>query len=229
MSADPFAMYDGAYVLGALSPHDRAEFEEHLRGCDGCARAVGELAGLPGLLGLLGQVAPGGGELGLRPGPPAASLLPALLARVARERRRRRGLAVLTAAGGVTLAACLVVSFTLTGASGSTGAGGDERPTVAAMTPLGNWPVSADIMLVPAEDGGGTRVRMECRYGGDQVGDYVLVAIDHDGAADELARWHVLPEETARVAVSTPLPRADIRSLEIRTPSGLPVLRTSLQ
>ena len=47
---DPFVTYDAAYVLGALSPQDRAAFEEHLRGCAQCAAAVAELAGVPGLL-----------------------------------------------------------------------------------------------------------------------------------------------------------------------------------
>lgn len=32
MSEDPFATFDAAYVLGALSPEDRQRFEEHLRG-----------------------------------------------------------------------------------------------------------------------------------------------------------------------------------------------------
>ena len=42
-------------MLGALSPAERREFEEHLAGCTTCQAAVSELAGLPGLL---GQVAP---------------------------------------------------------------------------------------------------------------------------------------------------------------------------
>ena len=29
-ASDPFVTYDAAYVLGALSPEDRQEFEEHL-------------------------------------------------------------------------------------------------------------------------------------------------------------------------------------------------------
>src|SRR5690606_26259909 len=45
-----FASYDAAYVLGALSPRDRQEFEQHLRECAECAQGVRELAGMPGLL-----------------------------------------------------------------------------------------------------------------------------------------------------------------------------------
>ena len=49
-AADRYTEWDAAYVLGALSPDERGEFEQHLAGCDRCRAAVGELAGLPGLL-----------------------------------------------------------------------------------------------------------------------------------------------------------------------------------
>ena len=52
---DRYGSWDAAYVLGALSPAERREFEEHLAGCPGCQAAVSELAGLPGLL---AQVSP---------------------------------------------------------------------------------------------------------------------------------------------------------------------------
>ena len=48
--SDRFATWDAAYVLGALSPAERREYEEHLAGCPACQAAVSELAGLPGLL-----------------------------------------------------------------------------------------------------------------------------------------------------------------------------------
>ena len=47
---DKFAQWDAAYVLGALSPAERREFEEHLASCPACQAAVSELAALPGLL-----------------------------------------------------------------------------------------------------------------------------------------------------------------------------------
>ena len=52
---DKFAQWDAAYVLGALSPAERREFEEHLATCPHCQAAVSELAGIPGLL---AQVSP---------------------------------------------------------------------------------------------------------------------------------------------------------------------------
>jgi anti-sigma-K factor RskA len=46
-----FAEWDAAYVLGALSPAERREFEDHLDDCEKCRAAVSELSALPGLLG----------------------------------------------------------------------------------------------------------------------------------------------------------------------------------
>ncbi|ONK12684.1 zf-HC2 domain-containing protein [Streptomyces sp. MP131-18] len=210
MSGDSFRTFDGAYVLGALAPQERAAFEEHMRTCESCARAVRELAGLPGLL---AQTESAAGR------PPPPELLPGLLARVAAARRRRRLLTGISAAA-VALAACVALVFTLLG-----GGGAAEEPE-SAMTPVGRYPVSATVGLVDAE--GGMRVEMECQYGGDRGGDYLLVAVAPDGTVAELASWHALPQDTAYLTVGTPLRRADIASLEVRTPSGLTVLRLTL-
>ncbi|WP_110589603.1 zf-HC2 domain-containing protein [Microbacterium suaedae] len=50
MSHQELAEWDAAYVLGALSPADRARFEEHLEECGPCRASLTELAPLPGLL-----------------------------------------------------------------------------------------------------------------------------------------------------------------------------------
>jgi len=105
---DKFAQWDAAYVLGALSPAERREFEEHLASCPQCQTAVSELAAIPGLL---AQVSPADaamlpmtvdnqvGQSGetaemsdteaelIEPGPPP-SLLPKMIKK-ARSRRRR--------------------------------------------------------------------------------------------------------------------------------------------
>ena len=65
--ADSFSLWDAAYVLGALSPAERREFEEHLAGCARCQRSVAELAGLPGLL---AQVSPEDAAPTVRQRPP---------------------------------------------------------------------------------------------------------------------------------------------------------------
>ncbi|MEB3372063.1 zf-HC2 domain-containing protein [Saccharopolyspora mangrovi] len=207
---DPFAHLDAAYVLGALSPEDRAAFEQHLTGCRSCAAAVGQVAGLPGLL---AQVDPAQLNTGTEP----ADRLPQLLDEVRRSRRRR--LAGTISAGVVALAACaaMVLSTQFTDAGPGT-----------EMTALGAYPVAASVNLSDLPSG--TRVDVDCEYEGRRAGDYVLVVVRRDGSTDELARWFAMPDNNAVLKVTTPVRRNEIRSLELRTPNGpalltLPVTR----
>ena len=48
-----YAMWDAAYVLGALSDADQREFETHLVGCTSCRQAVTELTAVSPMLSLL--------------------------------------------------------------------------------------------------------------------------------------------------------------------------------
>ncbi|RSN23026.1 anti-sigma factor [Streptomyces sp. WAC 05977] len=201
---DPFATYDAAYVLGALSPEDRSAYEKHLRVCDRCAESVRDLAGIPGLLAQAGAPA-----LQEEPSP---DLLPTVLKRVRRGRRIQRTITTTTA--GAAVAACVALAVVLTG---PVAAAGDP------MTPLGDYPVTAEVAMSATETG--TKVDMTCSYGGNRAGDYILVAVGADGGTSELASWRAMPKDTAHIVVGTAMRTGDIKALEIRTPSGLPLLR----
>ncbi|MFI2589853.1 anti-sigma factor family protein [Rhodococcus erythropolis] len=47
---DPYAEWDAAYVLGALTHDQRTTFEDHLSTCARCRAAVAELAVIPQFL-----------------------------------------------------------------------------------------------------------------------------------------------------------------------------------
>ncbi|MQA11408.1 MAG: anti-sigma factor [Pseudonocardiaceae bacterium] len=206
---DPFASYDGAYVLGALSPEDRHAFEQHLRECPTCSASVRELAGMPGLL---SQV--DGFETSEVPEP---DLLPSLLSQVRRSRRRRW--LVTGASAAAAVATCLALLFTV----------GDPDEATAgvgrvAMTTVGQAPVSGAVAI---NDAGGriTKVDMTCRYWGGGGGDYLLVAVRGDGSEETLATWYAVSDDTAQISLGTELRNTDIRALEVRLPDGTPVLR----
>lgn len=235
-----YATWDGSYVLGALSPADREQYERHLADCPACAGAVRDLAGLPGLLSRVDEQA-----VASPPDTAPDTLLPRLVREVRRERRRRArvatGLAAVAVAVVVAGAATIGV---LTGsdapdtsppAAGAPPAGspaGVDTPgtDARAMQPVAGAPVEGWLTLetVPW----GTRITLLCTYapspggyGGAQPADYTLVVRTRDGVEREVATWNAVPGRAMQLAAATASGRADIASVEVRTGDGRPVLR----
>jgi hypothetical protein len=237
----------GAYLLGALSPADRAGYAEHLAQCRHCLAEVGQLAGLPGLLARSPGAAadeperaepeperavtavedsepsepanPSGPEAGIGRADPLA----AALDEIYRARRTRR---TLVAAGFVLFAGLGVVGSALLGGVGAgqvTGVSAAARLPVQ-MQPVGNPPVTAAVALT--ERPWGTEVVMRCRYAGvPQSPVYVLVARSADGATTELARWSGVTDQDLVLASATELVGDRLAELEVRNASGNVLLR----
>lgn len=242
---DGFSEYAGAYVLGALSPQERHEFETHLRECPHCADSVREFAGLPGLL----ATVPRAVAEAQPAGPPPDTLLPALIREVrAREGRRRW---VTAAAAAVVAAALSAGGLSLAGLPGEEGANTagpttSSSPTTPAPVPpgtamsvVGETPLRADVAMerVPW----GTRLDLHCTYpagvvesgepspyphagsGGEEPA-YELVVRSNEGDLQQVATWQAVPGRTITVTGATAWPRTDIASVQVRTASGRPLL-----
>lgn len=211
-TADPFATFDAAYVLGALSDEDRQAFEAHLRECDACAAAVHEMSDLPGML----AAAPASA---LDDEPPPASLLAGLQRRARRERNRRRWIASGIAAAA---AACLVaVTVVLT------------RPDHVATHPVAmhavtNAPITAtaDVRSV----GWGTYIELVCRYDHTVYNSrrYALVVVDRHGNSQPLGSWKLVPGKVAKYESGTSLSREEISALQITSMDGTPLLKLAM-
>ncbi len=155
---------DAAYVLGALSPADRLEFERHLPGCERCRRSVAELAGLPGLL---GRVPREQVEAPLPFEPLPETVLPALVAAVRREQRRKTVLVTLGAAAAVAVVALGATALQAARDDGPTPqavpSSTSSTPSMAPALPMKvvgeDWGVRAAVRLTPVDFG--TKVSLD--------------------------------------------------------------------
>jgi Putative zinc-finger len=227
MTTDEFALYDAAYVLGALSPADRREFEDHLAVCPACASSVSELAGLPGLMSRVSV-----DQLTAEPEPVPETLLPSLAREVRRERRRRH----LVVGAAAAAAACLIA----VGGVAITRPDSPARPPVTASASSGTAdlvfnavvpsPVTASARLV--DMAWGTRIDLTCAYrtqGSYPTSGvpYAMVVVDRHGTAEQVATWKALPNRELTVMGASSRARRDIASVEIRTMDGQTILRLS--
>jgi Putative zinc-finger len=244
---DKFAQWDAAYVLGALSPAERREFEEHLASCPSCQAAVSELAALPGLLAqlppddaamlsLADETVAGSPETPalsgvqtdvIEQGPPP-SLLPKMIKKV-RTRRRR----MVAAIAGIAAAVLLVIGSIAVGAGLlPLGPDGPQRVAFSQVVPSAMVAV-ADV--IPGQNG--TEIKVECQYGevneptpGAGHETYSIFVVDRSGNASEIKEWPAAPNKLMRPSGTTPLRISEIADLEIRqTDTDEVMLRAALR
>jgi hypothetical protein len=231
MSCD-FADLDGSYVLGALPPAERLEFEQHLPDCAECSQSVRLIAGLPGLLSRVDPAVLEDHPVGE---PVPASVLPTLLHAVRRTRRRRSLALAGLAAAAVAVAATAVARSGLPDGDHVPSSGpsvvspATARPSGQVMAPVGHVPVRARVAL--SSVAWGTRLDLTCTYG--RAGEayhlpravtYALFVRTRSGGTQQVGTWRALDGRTMRLTAATAAARADIASVQVRTTDGHPVL-----
>lgn len=233
-----YAYDSGAYVLGALSPTERAGYERHLADCPICREAVGEVAVLPGLL---GRLDPAGLEQ-IASAPSAESRMPDLLDAVAHARRKERATRRWRTAGSVLTAACLAL-FAGFGAGilrDGSSAGTQPPPVAQGTTPpaspkprmvsmksvVGDIPVTAEVGLTPTK--WGTVVTMHCAYpehgGESKTYTYRLYAWDSEGEKESLGSWAVSPGADVAFTAVTSFSPDQLARVALTRKDGTPLL-----
>lgn len=206
--------WDAAYVLGALAPSERREYEAHLRTCEHCSASVAELAAMPPLLSRV----PAEEALRLLDDPvpdvaPVPDVLPGLLTAVRRTRRRRRvGIAVGAAAAAAVVAGALLIPPALLPPTPAV------EVALAATVPS---PLSAEVELFA--EPWGTRIDMTCWYsseyrsGDDGPWEYELTVTDTSGRERFVSSWEAGLGEVVHTTGTIDVAAEDIALLEVRS------------
>jgi hypothetical protein len=217
---------DGAYVLGALSAPERIRYEAHLPTCPTCRAAVQEMAGLPGLLARVPA------EQVIDPPQPPQTLWPRLVAEAAKERRRNRWRMAWTSLAAAACVAALVVAGWVVVHNPPT----SKAPTVPVAQTVPFAPVNGESGVSASASleqvAWGTRIVMICyaegpAYGADRP--FTLFVTLRDGTTlPASASWKPIPNKHLRIEGDVYVQKAQIASLEVRSPEGRPILRLKL-
>lgn len=199
-----YAMWDAAYVLGALSAADRREFEAHISGCRSCREAVGELGGIPALLSQFDgdQMAAIASD---DDAPETPQLRPEVLTSLlAAVRWRRRRSHVMSWAAAAAAAVVLAIGV-FVGVAGHSPTALPPQASVSAlpMAQVGTTALTSTVSV--SSERWGTFIDLQCvclapvnaRH--DRL---AMVVVGRDGSRTQLATWVAEPGHTATPAGS---------------------------
>jgi len=226
MTADPYARFDAAYLLGALDADESLAYEAHLAACRQCQAGLAEISAIPALLAGLDESvfdAP----RDVVPTPVPETPLPRLPRAAGRERARRRWLTTgprrrwLTTGLGLLAAACATALIVIVVPSGS-----GPRQAPRAMAALVATPVSATIALQPRS--WGTEIDLTCWYqrgaAEPSIDQYELVAHGAGGATYDLGSWRLDSGQRVIFTSGTALAETQIKNLQITRLDGPAIL-----
>lgn len=197
---------DGAYVLGALSPKERAAYERHLATCSFCREAVRDIAALPDMLSRID--AKEFAKIVDSPGPAPVH---------GAKRRNRAALParILSSMAAAVLVALigLGVFFWTRDSAGTTAT--PPGPAVAMSAVGKSSMVTATVRLTST--GGGTRVDLDCSYSSSATRPYTfrLMAYGPDADEEQIGSWQAAPGAHFTMEAVTHFTQGSLSRLEL--------------
>jgi hypothetical protein len=234
---------DGAYVIGALSPAERAAYERHLNTCSFCREAVADLAVIPGLL---GRLDPADFARLLEPDPPKVvnqrNRMPALVTAAQLSKRRERHRSRRRTLGAALVAAALAL---IVGGGGLViWQDGNRRPGDLAGTPAVaadtvpelpmvrmqpvavGTPITAQLNLT--DTAWGTMITMKCAYAktgtSTRISSFRLIAYGPDDTREEVGSWAAAPGSDLTIPGATRFGSRELSRLELVRHDNTPIL-----
>lgn len=216
--ADHYATWDAAYVLGALTPAERRDYESHLSRCGACRRAVTEICGIPALLSRLDMATAvdalnGGDETSICADRSTAKR--DVLTAAARVRRRRRGWAAMVMALVVTATIVVIAVREYRGVS--------SAPVAVPMRAVEPSALTSSVTLSAQQ--WGTRIDVRSvltdtphisEHHDDEAGDAVAVVLINDqGVTVRAAAWTLLADQVAVPSTDTSWPLETILTVQV--------------
>lgn len=209
------AEWDAAYLLGALSAEEAAQYERYLAEATPHARSR-EFDDLPAILDALSPqealaLIDDRPATGAQTGPAVEPTSLAAAAQRRRLRSRRTRWATAFASAAALLLVGGIVGYSVVPREPSTGV------ELQAMAPGQREGVAASLAL--SDEPWGTRLDWQCRYTkpwATNVNSYDLVVTTKDGAESTVASWSPSGDEASNLAAATRIPKENIRSVMIR-------------
>ncbi|MDF2581410.1 MAG: hypothetical protein K0R33_53 [Mycobacterium sp.] len=227
MTADRnMAEWDAAYLLGALTAEEAAEYERYLAGLPERADPLGDIPAILDVLSAEEALALIGDRpesvASEQPADPPASLAAAAERHRLRSRRTRTATAFASAAAFLLIGG--IVGYAVIPRESSAGI------TLQAMAAGERDGVTASLAVT--DESWGTRLDWQCRYTKDwatNVSSYDLVVTTKDGAESTVGSWRPAGDEASNLAAATVIPMSEIRSVTIREAGTLtPLAVTTL-